>query len=53
MTIEDGDGRLHRIEGGRGLFVGDGQRIEVPLRGTGRRQPTSRSRARSGCGRSS
>jgi hypothetical protein len=31
MTVEDGDGRLHRIVGGRGRFAGDGQRIEVPL----------------------
>lgn len=31
VTVEDGDARLHRIEGGRGRFLGDGQRIEVPL----------------------
>jgi hypothetical protein len=31
MTVEDGDGRLHRIVGGRGRFAGDGQRIELPV----------------------
>jgi hypothetical protein len=31
VTVEDGDGRLHRIVGGRGRFLGAGQRIEVPL----------------------
>jgi len=31
VLLEDGDGRLHRLDGGTGLFVGKGQRIEVPL----------------------
>ena len=31
VTVEDGDARLHRIEGGRGRLDGAGQRIEVPL----------------------
>lgn len=29
--VEDGDGRLHRVTGGRGRLAGEGQRIEVPL----------------------
>ena len=30
-VVEDGDGRLHRLTGSPGLFVGAGQRIELPL----------------------
>ena len=30
-VVEDGDGRLHRINGGSGLFVGAGQRLVIPL----------------------
>ena len=30
-VLEDADGRLHRISGGSGRFVGEGQRIVIPL----------------------
>jgi hypothetical protein len=32
--LEDGDGRLHRVEGGRAVFVGKSQRLEIPLTAT-------------------
>ena len=31
VTLQDGDGRLHRVDGGRGRLSGDGQRLEVAL----------------------
>ena len=31
VVVEDGDGRLHRITGGSGLFMGSGQRLVIPL----------------------
>ncbi len=31
VVVEDGDGRLHRIDGGSGVFVGTGQRLVIPL----------------------
>jgi hypothetical protein len=31
VHLEDSDGRLHRADGGAGLFVGAGQRLEIPL----------------------
>jgi hypothetical protein len=32
--LEDGDGRLHRVDGGAAAFVGAGQRLEIPLTAT-------------------
>jgi hypothetical protein len=34
VLLEDRDGRLHRVDGGTGLFVGAGQRLEIPLTAT-------------------
>ena len=31
VLLEDGDGRLHRVDGGAARFVGAGQRLEIPL----------------------
>ena len=31
VDLLDGDGRLHRVDGGTARFDGDGQRIDVPL----------------------
>jgi hypothetical protein len=30
-VLEDGDGRLHRVDGGTGLYIGADQRLEIPL----------------------